>query len=228
MSSDDEYAPEDQFERLDIEFADETDHVRFSTQEVPKESITDEMIRSDRERADSWLVWNKGLQQQGFAPTETITPDNVDQLELEYEVPDLDEKPETVTFKGEEPRSNPIIVPTDPPVAYFTEGDYTTRAINARTGDHLWQYKPQMPDEVGGIRGWHRGVAVYGDTVYLALPTVEVVALNRYTGEQRWRKRYFSEFQREEMPNPNRVSVTQAPVAYDGKLFVGQTADFGG
>lgn len=30
------------------------------------------------------------------------------------------------------------------------------------------------------------------------------------------------------MPSPNRISVTRAPVVYDGKIFVGQTGDFGG
>lgn len=233
MSTDDIVdGPEDQFEKLDHRYADASQHAASgSAEEMPRQPITDEMLRSASDSADSWLVWNKGLRQRGFAPTDAITPDNVDKLTLEYKAGDFDDaKAETFKFKGEEPRANPIIVPTDPPVAYLTESDYKVHALDARTGKHFWAYQPEMPPpkEIGGIHGWHRGVAVYGDTVYLGLPTVEILALDRYTGEKRWRKEYFSDFQREEMPKPNRLSVTQAPVVYDGKLFIGQTGDFGG
>ncbi|WP_435178775.1 pyrroloquinoline quinone-dependent dehydrogenase [Halorussus sp. AFM4] len=224
-------SPEEQHERLDYDFPREQKHVQSEqVEDIPKLAVDDELLGEDVNSAESWLTWNKGLEETGFAPTEEITPENVDQLEEAWRIPETEpgKDKEGYFFKPKEPRSNPIIVPTNPPVLYFTEGDGTVHAVNARTGDEYWVHQPAFPDNPGGIFGWHRGAAVYENRVYVALPDVTVLALDRYTGEKLWRKEYFTDEQKNVLEKPNQVSVTQAPVVYDNKIFIGQSGDFGG
>jgi len=118
----------------------------------------------------------------------------------------------------------PIVVPGDPPIMYQTNGPNHAKCVNARTGELLWTYTYNNPDDIHGNEGAdsrillccdanNRGFAVLGDKVYMTTLDSGVVALDRYTGEQQWytstgdyRKGY---------------SATWAPVVYDGQVLTG-------
>lgn len=183
---------------------------------VPELSVTDEMLAENS--ANSWLHYHKNAEQNGYTPVDRLTPDNVDNLELEWEY----------GVESSAHQTAPVVVPSDPPVMYFTEGDLTVHAVNARTGEEYWTYQYSMPediDEWGGINGRHRGVAVRDDTVYYGVYTPEIVALDRYTGEERWTVTTLSPDQQELGYEQQRISFTAAPVAYDGKILFGQSSD---
>lgn len=211
--------PEDRGKYLDIgPYADNDRLEHFDAiQDVPQQPVTDEMLLNDVKRDDSWLHYNKGYEQTGFSPADQITPNNVGSLTQKY----------AIETEDAELRTNPIIVPTDPPVMYFTENNVTVHAVNARTGEEFWRFAPELPDDPGGVQGYHRGVAVWGDNVYATTPTTEVIALDRYTGEQQWRTSVLTADQ-EKIIQPKRISITQTPVVYDGMLYTGQSGDFGG
>ncbi|MFC4552748.1 MULTISPECIES: PQQ-binding-like beta-propeller repeat protein [Halorussus] len=187
-------------------------------EDMPKLSVTTNMLREDGERRDSWLTYDKGLGQRGYTPVDRLDSDNVASLTQKYSIPTDSAGIET----------NPIIVPTDPPVMYYTTSNLSVVAANARNGKKYWQFKYALPEDAVGQTGRNRGVAVWKDKVYFATTDTHLVALNRYTGEKEWETNMLTERQQREMEYPKRMSISQAPIAYDGRILVGMSGDFGG
>lgn len=180
---------------------------------VPELAVTDEMLQNDVERADSWLVYNKGLGQIGFSPATALSPDNVGNLSQQY----------SISTEGAGLETNPLIVPSDPPVMYYTvQGAWEIVAANARTGEKFWQFQASVADTVDNLDlPMNRGVAIREDMLYFAKPASSLVALNRYTGEKQWETDLVQSDQ-----DRDRVYQTQAPVAYNGHLYIGQSSDY--
>ena len=57
-----------------------------------------------------------------------------------------------------------------------------------KTGDLLWRYRHQMPADIRMGHPTNRGVALYGDKVYMATSDARVVALDAKTGDVVWNK----------------------------------------
>ncbi|NHN58382.1 MULTISPECIES: PQQ-binding-like beta-propeller repeat protein [Halorussus] len=186
--------------------------------DVPELSVTTNMLREDRDRRDSWLSYDKGLGQRGYTPADRLDADNVASLEQKYTIPTDSAGMET----------NPVIVPSDPPVMYYTTSNLSIVAANARNGKKYWQFKYALPEDAVGQTGRNRGVAVWKDKVFFATTDSYLVALDRYTGEKEWETLMLTERQQQEMDRPERMSISQAPIAYDGRILVGMSGDFGG
>ena len=219
MSSDDPNydisSPEERGKYLDQPDPVQETQVEQFTQasQLPKMPVTDDLLRNDVKRADSWLVYNKGLEQTGFSPANELRPDNVGTLERKY----------TIETEGNGLETNPVVVPSDPPVMYYTvQGAWKVIAANARTGEKYWSFQLGLPDSYKNLDlPMNRGVAVWQDTVYFASPKPSIVAINRYTGKQRWETDLKVPKQ-----NRHRLFLTQAPVAYGGRVYVGQSSDY--
>ena len=87
-------------------------------------------------------------------------------------------------------------------------------ALDARTGKQLWAYAHAMgPITTFCCGPNNRGVAVYGDMVYLATLDARLVALDAKTGTKIWDV---------EIADPELgYSETMAPTAVDGKILIG-------
>ncbi len=118
---------------------------------VPEMNVTTGMLEEDRERRDSWLTYDKGLGQRGYTPADRLDADNVASLEQKYTIPTDSAGIET----------NPVVVPSDPPVMYYTTSNLAVVAANARTGEKYWQFKYALPEDAAGQTGRNRGVAVW-------------------------------------------------------------------
>ena len=87
-------------------------------------------------------------------------------------------------------------------------------ALDAKTGQQIWEYKHKM----GPITTYccgpnNRGVAVYNDKVYVATLDSKLVALDGKTGAVKWSK---------EIADPEKgYSETMAPTAIKGMILVG-------
>lgn len=223
--------PEDRQKYLGTVEVPEDERIDEYQGETPVTEVTDQMLREDATDPTSWLQYNGNLAQTGYAPADRLTTDNVGDLSVEYAI-------ETES-RGLE--TNPVVVPGDPPQMYFTQRTglllgrqeereaqnfVAVRAVNARTGEEFWTAQYEMPENVSrnneAIRV-NRGVAVYGDKVYVGTADTKLVAFDRASGETVWETSLLLEGQ--EQP---RVSFTEAPVAYDGKLFIGQAGDANG
>ncbi|GAB7095787.1 methanol/ethanol family PQQ-dependent dehydrogenase [Halolamina litorea] len=193
------------------------ENVRTFQQEVPGEDVTDRMLREDIANPNGWLHHNKGHEQIGFAPASRITPDNVGDLSPEYNIDD---------YTGNQ--TEPLVVPGDPPVLYYTQANpQEVRAVNARTGEEYWRFA-YANDDTKGLAHANRGVSVYQDKVFLGTHDNSLVAIDRYTGEEVWTTKTLTPKQKEEMSVPERMASTQAPEVYDGLVFKGMTGYYGG
>ena len=172
---------------------------------IPEVEITQEMLTNSGDDPESWLMFGKNYEQHRYTPCDVITKDNVDKLELEYQM---------TVGANSSMEGSPIVVPGDPPVMYQTNGPSHVKAIDAREGEALWSYTyPAPEDAVLCCDDNNRGVAVWEDKIYMTSLDSGVQALNRYTGEEIW---YTSTADYKEG-----YSATWAPIVHDGKLFTG-------
>ena len=94
-------------------------------------------------------------------------------------------------------------------VMYITDSN-RVEALDARTGRSIWTYRaPSKGTRV------NRGVAIWGDRVFMATTDCHVVALDKNTGALAWIREYASA--------KEGYSSSLAPLAVKGRLLVGVT-----
>lgn len=159
--------------------------LRFDTDTIPREPVAQEQLKNGPEDPKSWLMYGDGYRRHHHTVADIITPDNVNSLDVEWVI---DVKDPNKGMQG-----SPLIVPGDPPVMYQTNGPDETRAIDARDGNVLWQhdYDPKADVNRETPKGREgppasRGLAVLGDTLYKSTLDYGLLALNRYTADERW------------------------------------------
>jgi alcohol dehydrogenase (cytochrome c) len=86
-------------------------------------------------------------------------------------------------------------------------------ALDAASGDLLWRYRRPLPEDVILLHQTSRGVAVYGDKVYLAANEAVLVALDARTGREVWTKKVAE--------NQAGYYMSLAPLVVDGRVLVG-------
>ena len=86
-------------------------------------------------------------------------------------------------------------------------------ALNAATGDLLWRYKRPLPEGFSALHNTSRGVALYGDKVFLPALDAVLVALDAKTGKVAW------EANVEDWKDG--YYMTMAPLIVKGKVLVG-------
>ena len=93
-------------------------------------------------------------------------------------------------------------------------------ALDAKTGSLLWRYRRPLPEDAVVLHPTTRGVAVYGDKVFLAANECVLVALDARTGMEVWTTKVED--------NSQGYYMTLAPLVADGKVIVGASGgEFG-
>ena len=106
--------------------------------EAPREAaIDDARLRAAAREPGSWLMHGRTYDEQRFSPLQQITDENAASLQLRWSFP-------TGTRRGLE--ATPIVVDG---IMYTTGTWSVVFALDAATGELLWQYDPQVPREVG-------------------------------------------------------------------------------
>ena len=120
-------------------------------------------------------------------------------------------------------QSTPLVIDG---VMYFTDAWSVAYAVDAATGAELWRYDPQTDRRsmryacCGGAI--NRGMAAYRGKLYFATFDARLLALNLATGEKAW------EVDTSHRPSNNPYTITGAPRAVHGKVFIGQSSsEFG-
>ena len=139
----------------------------------------------------------------GYSPLDQITPDNVSRLRPVWVFSTNDGKPH---------ESAPLV---NNGVMFVTSPANQVLAIDVKSGNLLWRYKPSRPAGSSSVifNDTNRGVALYEDKVYYALPEAVLVALNAKTGKEVWRTT-IADYK-------TGYYVTLAPLVADGKVMVG-------
>ena len=137
--------------------------------------VTDEMLR-DPDPAD-WLMIHRTYDFQSFSPLDQINRDNVGQLRVAW-MRAMDEGPQEI---------RPLV---HDGVMYIAHpgGDHL-EALDATTGDRLWDYERTLPEdlrEYATLGSRTRHLALYGTHVYHLSADAYLVALDAQTGEVAW------------------------------------------
>ena len=145
-------------------------------QEREFQPVTDAMLQNP-DPAD-WLNWRRTLDGWGYSPLDQIDTENVDQLQLVWGWrlgPGLSQ-PTPLVHDG---------------VMFIPSPRNVVQAVDAATGDRLWEYRRQFEgsteflDSVGsGMRT--RSIAIYGDKIYVNTSDAHIVALDARTGDVAW------------------------------------------
>src|SRR5262245_41734209 len=125
---------------------------------------------------DNWLMYRGNYHGWGYSPLEQITPQNVKKLAPAWAF-------STGVTEGHQ--SPPIV---NNGIMFITTPQQQVIALNAKTGDVLWRYKKELPEELLQLHPTNRGVGLYEDKVYLATVDAHLVALNAATGSVVWDK----------------------------------------
>jgi len=123
--------------------------------------------------ADNWLTYAGDYQGQRHSSLKQVTAANAGSLvpKWVYHIP-----------KATGLRTNPIVYNG---VMYVTNSN-EVRALDARSGSLIWQYK----DTRSKKEAVNRGAAILGDRVFFVTADVHLVALDRQTGAVIWQKKY--------------------------------------
>jgi alcohol dehydrogenase (cytochrome c)/quinohemoprotein ethanol dehydrogenase len=166
------------------------------------EGVTDALLAAVPD--GDWLSYGRDHTEQRFSPLTQITEANVSELGLAWSA-DLD------TARGQE--ATPLV---HDGVLYVSTAWSMVKAYDARTGALKWSYDPQVPRETL-VRvccdAVNRGVALYGDKVYVAALDGRLIALDQKTGKEVWSKLV--------VPDQKSYAITGAPRIAKGKVLIG-------
>ena len=157
---------------------------------------------------DSWPTNGGNLYNQRYSPLSQIDATNVAQLKGVWRTR-LRGSGAAPQYSGE---AQPVV---HGGVAYVSTGANDVFALSIDSGEILWQYTANLPDELPSVCcGWNnRGVALSADKVFMGRLDGKLVALDRATGAPVWTIQA-------ERPEEN-FSITPAPVYYDGLVITG-------
>ena len=139
--------------------------------EGPLTPVTDALLQ-DPPPGD-WLNWRRTRDGHGYSPLDQITRANVDQLRLAW----------VLAIREGNHQTAPLV--HDGVMFLASPGD-VVQAIDAVTGDVIWQYRSPLPEDAPQ-RAPTRTLALYGDRVFLATADAAIVALDARTGREVWR-----------------------------------------
>ena len=145
---------------------------RFVNQEVPHEltPVTDAMLTDPP--PEDWLSWRRTRNSHGYSPLDQVTRENVSDLKLEW----------SISIRPGTHQTTPLV---HDGVMFLASPGNVVQAIDAATGDVIWVYRAQLPEDV--VAGATRTLAFYGDKLFLATADAAVVALDARSGAEVWR-----------------------------------------
>ena len=151
-----------------------------------------------------WLSHGRSYDEQRYSPLDRITDQNVAKLGLawSYDLP---------VARGAE--ATPLMANG---VLYISEPWSVVQALDAKTGEPLWRYDPDVPREKAFDACCdvvNRGVALWGDSVFVGALDGRLIALDAANGKLRWSTETFD-------PATPRT-ITGAPRVVAGKVIIG-------
>ena len=163
--------------------------------------VTDEMLL--RPKPENWITFRNGYDLWGYSALNQINMENVGELRLVWSraMQEGYQEVEPIVYNG---------------VMFLANVEDIVQALDATTGDLLWQYRRDLPDNIASVTGTryrYRNISIYDDKVFLATNDAYLVALDAQTGEVVW--------ETERADYRERVAQTAGPVIVKGKVISG-------
>lgn len=151
-----------------------------------------------------WLSYGRTYDEQRYSPLDGINQANVGQLGLAWSA-DLD------TARGQE--ATPLVIDGR---IFITTAWSKAKAYDAVSGKLLWEFDPKVPGETA-VKACcdvvNRGMAAWGDKLFLGTLDGRLIALDRATGKQVW-----SEIT---VDQTKPYTITGAPRVINGMVIIG-------
>jgi len=164
--------------------------------------VSFERLLRASEEPQNWLTYSGTYMSQRHSLLDQITPENVRNLQLQW----VHQVRSTEKFE-----TTPLVVDG---VMYLTEPPSNVVALDAASGRMFWAYNYRPSPEARLCCGnVNKGVAILGDTLFLATVDAHVVALDAKTGAVLWNVAIAA-------PEAG-YSATMAPLVVKDKVIVG-------
>jgi alcohol dehydrogenase (cytochrome c) len=170
-------------------------------------SVTDQVIRAPK--PEDWLIHRGNYQAWGYSPLDRINKTNVKNLQL-------------VWSRAMEPGGNEATPIVYNGVMYLGNPADVIQAIDAVTGELLWEYRHPLPPVAqmhNGLGQRKRSIALYGDNVYFVTWDNFVVSLDARTGELVWKT---------DRGGNLYTSNSSGPIVANGVVIAGSTCQYSG
>jgi alcohol dehydrogenase (cytochrome c) len=172
---------------------------------APFEPVTDAMIQNPDPK--DWLSWRRTLNSWGYSPLDQIDRSNVNSLRLVWSrpLPDGHQEGTPLVHNG---------------VLYFPGPGDNIQAIDAKSGEVLWQHRRELPKDLGEYLPFfetNRNLALYGDLLIARGSDDFIYAVNAQTGELAWEIRIL-DYQRG-------AKQSSGPIIAEGLAITGRSCE---
>jgi alcohol dehydrogenase (cytochrome c) len=169
--------------------------------------VTREMLANPS--PDDWLMLNRTYDEQRFSPLSAINRDNVGQLGLTW-------------ARGLPAGTNETIPIVHQGVMYVVSPGAAVLALDATSGDLIWEYSRDYPKEMIDFIGApttarQKSLAIFEDMIFFETPDGFLVALDARTGKLRWENKV--------QDYKELTQHTSAPIVAEGKVISGRTCE---
>ena len=173
--------------------------------ETPTKTLVDDAALADPGGGENWLAYGRNYSEQRYSPLTQVTDENVGELGVAWYV-DL---PNDKSLVG-----TPLVVDG---VLYY-EGSYNVlRAVDATTGELLWEHDPAVIEMAGDrlriMWDYSRGIALWKGAVYQATMDGRLIALDARDGTVLWSQMTVDP----ELP----LYITGVPKVFKDKVIIG-------
>ena len=158
-------------------------------------------------KADNWITYRNNYGLWGYSALKQVHAGNVASLKMVWSraMEDGPQEVEPYVYNG---------------VMFLYHARDIVQALDATTGDLLWEYKRKLPANIGSTTGSinrYRNLALYADKVFIATQDAYLVALDAKTGQMVWETKRGDYM--------DKVAATAGPVVVEGKLITGTRCD---
>jgi alcohol dehydrogenase (cytochrome c) len=170
--------------------------------------VTDAMLRQPP--AADWLVWRRGYEGLGHSPLAQIHKGNVAQLRT--------------AWSWSLPESMNEITPLVHDGVMFIYSGPVVQALDAVTGELLWQHLRVLPDELDNGRAARvKTLAIHGEQLFAPTTDGHLLALDMRTGKVLWDHEVIPDAQRTTEGKAEGVALhlNGGPIVVKGKVIFG-------
>jgi alcohol dehydrogenase (cytochrome c) len=156
---------------------------------------------------EDWLMWRRTLDGWGYSPLDQITRDNVGDLRMVW----------TRAMNRGNQQGTPLAYRG---VLYMPNPGDVIQALDAATGDLIWEHRRDLPDDLmehmGGLVTTKRAIAIHGNLILDTTGDDFLMALDASTGEMAWETQILDY-------RVNPALQTAGPIVADGKVISGRS-----
>ena len=163
----------------------------------PYVPVTDEMLW--KPNPSNWLSWRRTLDGWGYSPLDQIDRSNVSRLKMVW----------TRGMGTGTVEATPLVYDG---VMYLPGPGDVIQAIDAKTGDLVWEHRRKLPEGVNG--GTNRNIAMWGTTLIDGSADNQIYAVDVHTGNLVWETAV--------MEAKKRARSSAGPIIANGKVITGR------